>query len=84
MHPVEQRLRTFLVNNFFVEDSELETGASLVGTGVLDSTGILELMLFLEDCFGIRVPDEDAVPANLDTLANLVAYVERHQTAVLA
>jgi acyl carrier protein len=75
MNPVEQELRTFLSENFFVEEADLARGASLTRTGIIDSTGVMEILLFLEERFDMKVPDEEVVPENLDTLDNLVRYV---------
>jgi acyl carrier protein len=77
MTHVERTVRDFITENFFVEDGDLDGAASLIGSSVIDSTGVLEIMVFLEETFGIEVPDEDAVPENLDTVDNIVAYVVR-------
>ena len=45
--------------------------------GIIDSTGILEVIFFLEENFGIKVEDEEMVPENLDSIDNLVAFVAR-------
>jgi acyl carrier protein len=77
MNHVERTVRDFITENFFVEDGDLDGAASLIGSSVIDSTGVLEIMVFLEETFQIDVPDEDAVPENLDTVDNIVAYVTR-------
>jgi acyl carrier protein len=51
---------------------------SLLEAGVIDSTGVLELIGFLEDTFGIAIPDDDLVPANFDTIGSIVRYLERN------
>jgi acyl carrier protein len=51
---------------------------------VLDSTGVLELVTFLEDTFGIDVAEEEMLPDNLDSVARLVGFVQRKQQAVIA
>jgi acyl carrier protein len=53
----------------------------LIGTGVLDSTGAMELVFFLEEKFGIEVADTELVPDNLDSLEKIAAYVERKSAA---
>lgn len=84
MTPVEQQIRTFLAENFFVEDADLRGDASLTRTGIIDSTGVMEILLFLEERFGVRVPDEDITPENLDTIDALVRYLGRVEAQVPA
>jgi acyl carrier protein len=79
MNPVEQKLRTFIYDKFFIEDATLTGDVSLTRSGIIDSTGVLEIILFLEETFGLKVPDKDAVPENLDTLNSLVRYVTTAQ-----
>ena len=64
-----------MYDNFFVADENLGGGLSLTDSGTIDSTGVLELVVFLEETFGISIPDSDVVPDNLDTIDNLVRYV---------
>lgn len=73
----EGRVRDFITENFIMEgDAEHLPGAvSLTQAGVLDSMGVLELVMFIEQTFGIPVPDEDTVPENLDTVDRIVQYV---------
>jgi acyl carrier protein len=77
--PMEQQLREFLAGNFFLGDdpSALDGSTSLIEAGVIDSTGVLELVGFLEETFEIRIDDEDLVPENLDSIDNIVRFVER-------
>ena len=56
---------------------DLSPDQSLMQARLIDSTGVLELVTFLEEQFEIQVDDEDLVPENLDTIANIVAYVQR-------
>ncbi len=76
---VEQQVRQFIEDNFlFREDrNQLSESESLLDAGLIDSTGILELVAFLESNFGIQVADAEIVPDNLDTLKAIVAYVQR-------
>jgi acyl carrier protein len=75
------RIRRFVTDNFLFgrADAMPADDASLQGRGVLDSTGVLELIEFLEREFGIAVPDADLLPQNLDSVDRLVAYVERRR-----
>lgn len=75
---VQQRIRSFVEQNFYVaEGDRLSEDASLIRTGVVDSTGVLEIIAFLETEFGIAVEDRDAVPANLDSIARIAEFVAR-------
>jgi len=71
-------IRGFLVESFlFGQDGgKLSNHASLLEAGIIDSTGVLELIGFLETQFGIKVQDEEIVPENLDSIEKLVQYVE--------
>jgi acyl carrier protein len=77
MQNVEVKIRRFIEDNFlFREDrAALSDTESLLDAGVIDSTGILELVAFLENEFGIRMADAEIVPANLDSIKAIVAYV---------
>lgn len=79
---VEDEVRTFVETNFYVGDRKLGAGESLLDTGVMDSTGVLELIAFLEDTYGIRVEDEEVVPENLDSIARAAAFVRRKRAQV--
>ena len=71
-------IRTFIVDTFLFGDSSamLADDASLLEQGIIDSTGVLDLMMFMEEAFGIQVADEDVVPANFDSVASLARYAE--------
>ena len=79
----ERVLRAFLVENFPLggDIENLDPDVSLLEAGVIDSTGVLELIGFLEDTFGLSIPDEDLVPANFDSIANILGYVARRSPA---
>jgi acyl carrier protein len=73
------RVRTFIEENFlFREDiSDLADTDSLLESGVMDSTGILELVAFLETEFSIQMADAEIVPENLDSIASIAKFLER-------
>lgn len=74
---IEHEIRTFLVTTFLNGNNErLEESTALLGN-VIDSTGVLELVMFLQDRFGFTVADEEVTTENLDSLKNAVAFVER-------
>lgn len=68
----------FVTSNFYVVDpSKLGDDASLLDNGIVDSTGVLEVIAFLEEKFGIKVADDELLPENLDSIAALARFVER-------
>jgi acyl carrier protein len=74
---IEQDVRNFLIKTFLFGRAEaLNDDQSLLG-GVIDSTGAIELVMFLQDHFAITVEDDEVVPENFDSVKNVVAYVER-------
>jgi acyl carrier protein len=77
MEQIEQEVRSFVADNFvpLQDGHEIAVDESLTRSGVIDSVGIVELMLFLEATYGIDIPDAEAVPENLDTLRNIARYV---------
>jgi len=79
---IKNPLRQFLRTTFFLSDgAELSDDASLLKSGLLDSTGVLELVLYLESEFNITVGDEEAVAENLDTIERIAAFVTGKQAA---
>jgi acyl carrier protein len=79
---VRARVKQFLMENFYVSDpSELDADTSLLTTGTVDSTGMLEVIAFLESEYGIKVLDPEMIPANLETLGRITAFVERKTRA---
>ena len=74
-----QTVRNFVIENFLFGDSGgLEgDGASFLENGIIDSTGILELVTFLEETFGITVEDEELIPENLDSIENVARFLDR-------
>jgi len=76
---VEHDLREFLAANYFLGDdpSQLAASDSLIEAGLIDSTGVLELVGYLEEQFGVRITNEELLPENLDSIENIVGFVER-------
>ena len=69
------KIRGFIRQNFYAAASAgLEDNASLLDAGVVDSTGILEVVTFLEAEFGIKVHDTELLPENLDSVENIAQY----------
>jgi acyl carrier protein len=75
---VSDQVRSFITANFYVaEPAALREGDSLLDKGIIDSTGIIELIGFLETTFDIKVEDSEMVPENLDSLERISAYVQK-------
>ena len=71
-------IREFVINNYlFGEDNGLREDDSFLDKGIVDSTGVLELVSFLEETYSISIEDEELVPENLDTLENIARYLDR-------
>jgi acyl carrier protein len=78
MSEVKTTIREFLVENFLFGDADnLQDDTSFSEEGIIDSTGILELVTFLEETFDISVDDEELIPENLDSLSNIAEYLKR-------
>jgi acyl carrier protein len=78
MSAVEQKVRGFILENFMFsnDESALNSEESLLEKGVIDSTGVMELVAFLEDEYKFRINDDELVPENLDSVRNIVAFVD--------
>ena len=75
---ISTRLKEFIVKNFYVADAAtLSEETSLLNEGIVDSTGVLEVIAFIESEFSIRVDDQETLPENLDSIAKIAGFVER-------
>ena len=74
---MRDELRRFVFENFMLgrAQDELDEDASFLDSGIIDSTGVMELVDFLEDRFGITVEDSELTPDNLDSISRLSAYL---------
>ncbi len=83
MSEIASDVRAFIVESFLFGDEpeDLTLEGSLLDAGIIDSTGVLELVGFLEDTYAIEVEDDELVPANLDSLKCIASYVERKKAA---
>lgn len=79
----EAAIRAFIADNFPLggDVDSLDGTTSLLEAGVIDSTGVLELIGFVEETYGISVPDEDLLPENFDSIDNVLQYVARRLPA---
>jgi len=81
---LRDKIRSYIFTNFLFDDSDsnLSDEDSLLEKGIIDSTGVLELVMFLEESFNFEVHDEELIPENLDSVKNLVAFVNSKQAAL--
>jgi len=78
MSDIKSIIRDFIVENFlFGSANGLNDDTSFLDDGIIDSTGVLELVTFIEENFKIRVDDEELIPENLDSIDNITGYLER-------
>ena len=75
----EKKVKEYILDNFlFTKDQNaLANEDSFLNKGIIDSTGIMEVIMFLEEEFGITVDDEEMVPENLDSINNIVGFIDR-------
>jgi len=80
---LQSDVRTYILENYlFTDDQEaLANADSFLDKGILDSTGIMEVILFIEEKYGFAVDDDEMVPENLDSVDNIVAFIGRKQSA---
>jgi acyl carrier protein len=70
------KIRKFVIENFLFEDNgSLNENTSFLENGIIDSTGVLELIEFIENTFNVRIEDEEIVPENLDSISRVAAFV---------
>ncbi len=76
---MEEVLRNFIVENFLPSAGldAFDNDDSFMEKGIIDSTGILELLEFIEETFSIRVEDKEVIPDNLDSLNKLKSFIKR-------
>ncbi|MGE5243020.1 MAG: acyl carrier protein [Betaproteobacteria bacterium] len=79
MDTTETTVRNFIVSNFLFgdESTPIARGDSLLESGIVDSMGVLELIAFLEQTFHIKIENHELVPDNLDSIANVTAYLQK-------
>jgi len=78
MSELKSKVKQFVVQNFLFGNAEgLNENTSFIDEGIIDSTGVMEMITFLEETFAIKVEDEELVPENLDSIDNVAAFLER-------
>lgn len=77
MSDIEAQIRQYVRENFILgqEDLELSDQDSFLESGIIDSTGILELVAFVEESFDIEILDEEMLPENLDSISNAANFI---------
>lgn len=83
MQDIKSQVRLYIFDNFIMsgDSGELKDGDSFMERHILDSTGFIELITFLEQAFGVRVEDEEMVPENLDSLNNIENFLHKKKAA---
>ena len=83
---LEQEVRGFIVENFLFGqvDNGLQDSDSLLERGIIDSTGVLEIVSFLEENYELQVEDEELIPENLDSITNVIDYILRKRSRISA
>jgi acyl carrier protein len=80
---IRQELRQFVIDNFlFGREGELHDGDSFLDNGIIDSTGVLELISFLEERFELKLEETDLTPDNLDSIDKVTRLVENRLAAL--
>ena len=81
MSSIEAKVRDYILENYLFTDdqSQLNSSDSFLDKGIIDSTGILEVIMFLDEEFGVTVEDDEMVPENLDSVNNLVKFIGSKQ-----
>jgi len=78
---IRDQVRQFILTNFYVPDPATITDeASLLKSGIVDSTGVLEVISFLEETFQVTVADDEMTPDNLDSILRISAFLDRKRT----
>lgn len=74
----KSKLREFITENFLFgsDEDRFKDEDSFLDNGIIDSTGVLELVSYIEEEFGLEVKDEELIPDNFDSLNKLVTYIE--------
>lgn len=78
MQDIKNSVRKFLLDNFVMGGNvTIADDTSFMKAHILDSTGFIELILFIEESFGVKVDDAEMLPENFDSLLNIEGYVDR-------
>jgi len=77
----KSKIREFILENFVIglDEADLNDDDSFLDQGIIDSTGVLEVVAFVEETYSFDVEDEDVIPENFDSIDNLAAYIGKKQ-----
>jgi acyl carrier protein len=80
---LHDKIKTFVIQNYLFTDDVRALGSddSLLGRGIVDSTGMLEIIMFIEEQLGIKVADEEMIPDNLDSVNRIAEFVRSKRAA---
>lgn len=78
---IEDEVSGYILENFLFSSDPRDLGKeeSFLAKGIIDSTGMMEVIYFIEDRFGIRISDSEMIPENLDSVSRIARFVERKQ-----
>jgi len=75
---LQDDIRTFIVDNFlFGDENGLKNDSSFLREGIVDSTGIMQLVSFLQDRYRVAIEDEELTPENLDSISRVSAFIQK-------
>lgn len=76
---IEHAVRHYILENLMFSDdiSKLPLDMSLLGSGTVDSNAVLEIVMFLEECYGVEIKDSQMLPENFDSVAKISSFVQR-------
>lgn len=82
MSDPKSKIKTFIIENFLFGNADgLKDETSFLEDGIIDSTGVLELITFLEEEFGIKVEDDELIPENLDSINRVTHFLQKKMAA---
>jgi len=79
---IEERVRGYITQNFLLAQSDtlFENDTSFLESGIIDSSGVLEIIAFIEHDFDVQITDEEMIPENLDSVNNIVQMITRKKS----
>jgi acyl carrier protein len=78
MNEVREMIRSYIIDNFlFGEEEGMQDSTSFLKSGIINSTGVLELINFIEEQFKVKMNDEELIPENLDSVGNILEFLGR-------
>ena len=84
MVEAKEKIKTYIITNFLFGDGQgLDENTSFMEEGIVDSTGILELIDYISEEFAITVDNDELLPENLDSINNILAFIDRKHSAIV-